>query len=72
MFCSAHGQKEQGWTQSNLFVVRADGSGLEQLTEGDRIACRPDWASDGLIYFHANATDQFHIWRLAPRALTAR
>jgi Tol biopolymer transport system component len=68
VFCSAHGQREQGFAQSNLFVVHADGSGLEQLTEGDRIACRPDWASDGLIYFHANATDQFHIWRLRPRA----
>jgi Tol biopolymer transport system component len=62
-FCSAHGADPSG-TQANLFVVRSDGTGLEQLTEGDRVACRPAWGRDGFIYFHANATDHFHIWRL--------
>jgi Tol biopolymer transport system component len=57
------------WTQANLFVVRPDGSGLVQLTEGDRMACRPDWAADGFVYFHANATDRFHIWRIRPISL---
>jgi Tol biopolymer transport system component len=65
VFCSAHATGET-WTQANLFVVRPDGSGLLQLTEGDRVACRPDWAKDGFIYFHANATDRFHIWRVRP------
>ncbi len=64
VFCSAHGTTE--WTQANLFVVKSDGSGLVQLTEGDRIACHPTWARDGAIYFHVNATDRFHIWRLRP------
>jgi Tol biopolymer transport system component len=68
VFCSARGEGA-GWTQANLFSVRPDGSWLVQLTEGDRIACRPDWAKDGYIYFHANATDRFHIWRIRP-ALT--
>jgi TolB protein len=66
VFCSAHGGSETR-AESNLFVVHADGTGLEQLTEGDRAACRPDWANDGFIYFHADATDRFHIWRLQPR-----
>ena len=57
---------EDGTIHSNIFVVHTDGSGLEQLTEGDRAACRPDWARDGFIYFHANATDRFHIWRVRP------
>jgi Tol biopolymer transport system component len=65
VFCSARGEAA-GWTQANLFSVRPDGSWLVQLTEGDRIACRPDWAKDGYIYFHANATDRFHIWRIRP------
>ena len=56
-----------GWTQANLFSVRPDGSWLLQLTEGDRVACRPDWARDGYIYFHANATDRYHIWRIGLR-----
>ncbi len=58
---------DAGWMQANLFVVHPDGSGLVQLTEGDRLACRPDWANDGFVYFHANATDRFHIWRIRPR-----
>lgn len=61
-FCSAHGRDH--FTQANLFAVRADGSGLVQLTEGDRLVGRPTWAKDGFVYFHANVTDQFHIWRI--------
>ncbi len=66
-FCSMH-PNDAGWVQANLFAVHPDGSGLTQLTEGDRLACRPDWARDGFIYFHANATDAFHIWRIRPDA----
>jgi Tol biopolymer transport system component len=64
VFCSAHGVDR--WTQANLFAVRPDGQGLVQLTEGDRMSCRPTWAKDGWVYFHANATDRFHIWRVRP------
>lgn len=63
VFCSAHGSQDE-LVQANLFVVKPDGSGLVQLTEGDRIACHPTWAKDGFVYFHANATGRFHIWRL--------
>lgn len=63
VFCSARGGG-RGQGHANLFVVRPDGSGLVQLTEGDRVACRPAWGRDGFIYFHANVTDRFHIWRV--------
>jgi Tol biopolymer transport system component len=62
-FCSTE-VGEDGRTHSNIFVVQADGSGLQQLTEGDRTACRPSWARDGFIYFHVDATERFHIWRI--------
>jgi Tol biopolymer transport system component len=65
VFCSAHGTDE--WTQANLFVVRPDGSGLVQLTEGDHLACHPTWTRDGYVYFHANVSDHFHIWRIRVR-----
>ena len=52
--------------QADLFTVAPDGSGLVQLTEGDRDACHPTWGRDGFIYFHVNASDRFHIWRLRP------
>ena len=61
-YCSIPEDKQH--EQANLFEVATDGGGLVQLTEGDRYACHPSWASDGYIYFHANAGHRFHIWRL--------
>ena len=66
-FCSGE-LLDDGTRHANIFVVHADGSGLHQLTEGDHDACRPSWSRDGFIYFHADATDRFHIWRLRLRA----
>jgi TolB protein len=68
VFCSGPSTPTaSGLPQANLFTVNRDGSGLVQLTEGDRFACRPSWAKDGNIYFHLNATDRFHIWRIRPK-----
>jgi TolB protein len=64
VFCSANVML--GARQADLFTVSADGTGLIQLTEGDRYACHPTWGRDGFIYFHANVTDKFHVWRLRP------
>lgn len=52
---------------TNLFVARADGSGLRQLTEGENDSCRPVWNADGSIYFHSNVSGAYHIWRIRPR-----
>jgi TolB protein len=62
-FCSAHEEGDR-YVQANLFALRDDGSGMVQLTEGDRLASRPSWSKDGFVYFHANVTDRFHIWRV--------
>ncbi len=64
VFCSVNAAVDG--KQADLFTVRPDGSGLVQLTEGDRFACHPTWGKDGFIYFHANATERFHVWRLRP------
>jgi Tol biopolymer transport system component len=65
VFCSVNAAIES--RQADLFTVRPDGSGLVQLTEGDRYACHPTWGRDGFVYFHADVTDRFHVWRLRPR-----
>lgn len=65
VFCSVNATVQT--RQADLFTVRPDGSGLVQLTEGDRYACHPTWGRDGFIYFHANVTDHFHVWRLHPQ-----
>ena len=61
-FCSVHGGTPR--KRANLFVARADGSELVQLTEGDRLACHPSWGRDGFIYFHADVGGRFHVFRL--------
>ena len=66
VFTSAHGDADH-YVQANLFASLADGAGIVQLTEGDRFASRPTWAKDGFVYFHVNATDRFHIWRIRLR-----
>jgi TolB protein len=63
VFCSAHEEGDR-YVQANIFAMKDDGSGLVQLTEGDRLASRPAWSRDGYVYFHANVTDHFHIWRV--------
>lgn len=65
VFCSVNVTVQA--MQADLFTVRPDGSGLVQLTEGDRYACHPTWGRDGFVYFHANASERFHVWRLRPR-----
>lgn len=70
-FCSVVHDEEQA-EQANLFAVRLDGTGLVQLTEGDRYACSPAWGRDGFIYFEANARRRFHIWRIRPSGEVAR
>ena len=69
VFCSANLTARS--LQADLFTVRPDGSGLVQLTEGDRYACHPAWGRDGYVYFHANASERFHVWRLRPEGLGA-
>ena len=65
-FCSSPAAEGED-ARSNLFVVRPDGTGLRQLTEGDAVACRPAWAPGHAIYFHAQQGGQSHIWRLRVR-----
>jgi TolB protein len=51
----------------NLFVMRADGTGLVQLTEGKHWLINPWWGSDGFIYFSANNNGgTLDLWRLRP------
>jgi TolB protein len=52
--------------QFNLFLIRPDGTGLIQLTDGNGINRDPTWGSDGWVYFSSNQSGRFDIWRLRP------
>ncbi len=50
----------------NVYVVRADGSGLVALTDGARSAGNPEWGKDGKIYFESTDAGTWDVWRLEP------
>lgn len=50
----------------NIFSIRADGTGLIQVTDGDCDSGAPSWGRDGWIYFHSNQAGGYDIWRLHP------
>ncbi len=62
---SPDGQWLTFWSgkQEDIFVIRADGTGLRQLTDDlhkDRV---PRWSPDGKrIVFYSNRTGKFEIW----------
>jgi len=52
----------------NLFVVRPDGSGMLQLTEGNHWLFTPHWGSDGMIYFASKQGPSVDLYRVEPDA----
>ena len=53
--------------RQHLFVTRADGQVVVQLTDGDFDIVSASWGSDGSIYFSANAGGNWDIWKLKPK-----
>jgi uncharacterized Zn finger protein (UPF0148 family) len=47
----------------NLYVMRPDGSDVQQLTTGTTYLETPAWSGD-YIYFSANVAGNFDLWRL--------
>lgn len=50
----------------NLFIVRRDGTGLTQLTDGNAMTIDPNWGTDSWIYFASDQAGNLDIWRLRP------
>ena len=69
-----------GWfwgTKSfNLWVMKADGSNLVQLTDHSNFVGSPTWGQDEAIYFHTYGSgflhrDNWDIWSVKPELLSA-
>jgi Tol biopolymer transport system component len=53
--------------RKHLFITRADGQVVVQLTTEHIDIDSASWGSDGSIYFSANAGENWDIWKLKPR-----
>lgn len=50
----------------NVYVMRADGTELKQLTTGDTTQGDPCWSPDNTVYFFSNAGGKYNIWKVKP------
>lgn len=51
----------------HLYVMKADGTDLIQLTQGDTDEGDPCFGPDGTVYFYSNADRNYNIWKVKPR-----
>jgi TolB protein len=72
VFYDAGGSTHYGGGDSHIFVVNADGSGLQQLTQGDNVAdFHPSWSPDGQTivftrYTFAPQSELFALYTMKP------
>jgi TolB protein len=50
----------------DIWIMKADGSAQTQLTSDKHEVANPCWGADGNIYFSANKSGNWEIWRLTP------
>ena len=54
-------------TQEDLFLVRADGGELRQLTDDPEKDRGPSWSPDGkLLYFYSQRGSRYEVWSIRP------
>lgn len=58
---------DRAGNHQHLFVIKSNGQGLIQLTEGKFNVYSASWEEDGFIYFSADAGNNIDIWRLKPK-----
>ena len=47
----------------HIYVIKADGSELIQITQGETDESDPAWGDDGMLFFSSNAEKNYNIWK---------
>lgn len=51
----------------HVYVMRADGTDIKQITQGETDEADPAWGPDGMLYFSCDAAKNYSIWKARPR-----
>jgi Tol biopolymer transport system component len=66
LFVSDHGLDEQGRANNDIYLMNADGTALQRLTQNGSDDIMPQWSpsEEGVIYFLSNRGGSYNVWRL--------
>ncbi len=66
LFVSDHGTDEQGRHNNDIYLVNADGTNLQRLTQNGSDDLMPAWSpsEEGVIFFLSNRGGAYNIWRM--------
>lgn len=72
-FVSDFGVDDQLRHNNDIYVMNADGTGLERLTQNGSDDIRPAWSpsEDGVLFFLSNRGGAYNIWRMKLRTGSA-
>jgi len=51
----------------HVYVMKADGTEIKQITQGETDEADPTWGPDGMLFFSSNAAKNYSIWKAKPR-----
>jgi TolB protein len=51
----------------HVYIMRADGTDIKQITQGETDEADPTWGPDGMLYFSCDAAKNYSIWKARPR-----
>lgn len=66
LFVSDRDKDDQGRPNNNIYVMKADGSQIQQLTSNGSDDILPAWSptDPGVVYFLSNRGGAYNLWRL--------
>jgi hypothetical protein len=66
LFVSDRGTDEQGRRNNDIYLISANGAGLQRLTQNGSDDIMPFWSpsEDGVVFFLSNRGGAYNIWRM--------